>query len=54
MAAPFTLSLDAYDLNRPTMDALARYQLTPVWGLTFGGRDVLRTPVWLLGVGTTF
>ena len=53
-SGPLTLSLDAYNVNLFTVDALARYQLSRGWGLTFGGKDLLRSPAWLFGVGTTF
>ncbi|HEU5170776.1 MAG TPA: MlaD family protein [Gemmatimonadales bacterium] len=51
---PFTLSLDAYNVNLFTVDATARYRLSRIWGVTLGGKDLLRNPSWLVGVGTTF
>lgn len=51
---PLTLSLDAYNVNLLTLDAIARYQISPGWGLTFGGRNLLRTPAWLFGVGVSY
>lgn len=51
---PFTLSLDAYNVNLFTIDATARYRFSGIWGVTFGGKDLLRNPSWLLGIGTTF
>jgi len=51
---PLTLSLDAYNVNLLTLDAIARYQVSPGWGLTFGGRNLLRTPAWLFGVGVSY
>ena len=51
---PLTLSLDAYNMNLLTLDAIARYQVSPGWGLTFGGKNLLRTPAWLFGVGVSY
>lgn len=51
---PFTLSLDAYNVNLFTVDATARYRFSGIWGLTVGGKDLLRNPSWLMGIGTTF
>lgn len=51
---PFTLSLTAYNVNLVTVDALARYRISGIWGVTFGGKDLLRNPSWLVGIGTTF
>jgi phospholipid/cholesterol/gamma-HCH transport system substrate-binding protein len=53
-SGPLTLSLDAYNVNLLTLDATARYQVSPGWGLTFGGRNLLRAPTWLFGAGVSY
>ncbi|MGH2398722.1 MAG: MlaD family protein [bacterium] len=51
---PLTVSLDAYNMNLLSLDAIARYQVAPGWGLTFGGRNLLRAPTWLFGAGLSY
>lgn len=48
------MGLDLYNVNQPTLDLVARYQVTPGWRLSLGARNVLRQPSLLVGVGFTF
>lgn len=54
ISKPLWLSLDLYNMNQVTLDALGRYQLTPDWRITLGGRNLLRQPTFVLGVGRNF
>ncbi len=51
---PLTVALDAYNLNLLTVDARLRYQVSPRWGLTLGGRSLFRDPALIFGLGTNF
>lgn len=51
---PFWVSLDLYNPNRLTLDAVGRYGLNSHWYLTLGGRDLLRQPLFLLGAGIRY
>jgi phospholipid/cholesterol/gamma-HCH transport system substrate-binding protein len=47
-------ALDVYNLNQVTADARLRYRFTPRWGLMLGGRDLVRTPSFIFGLGSNF
>jgi ABC-type transporter Mla subunit MlaD len=49
-----SFAVDVYNLNEVTADARIRYQVTPRWGVTVGGRNLLRTPAFIFGLGTSF
>lgn len=49
-----TFAMDLYNLNEFTADARLRYQITPRWGLMLGGRNLMRTPAFIFGLGTSF
>jgi hypothetical protein len=49
-----SVAVDVYNLNEVTADARIRYQVTPRWGVTVGGRNLLRTPAFIFGLGTSF
>jgi len=49
-----SFAVDVYNLNEVTADARVRYQVTPRWGVMLGGRDLLRTPRLVFGLGTSF
>ncbi|HLA23819.1 MAG TPA: MlaD family protein [bacterium] len=51
---PLTFAVDVYNLNEITADARLRYQVTPRWGLMLGGRNLLRIPSFIFGLGTNF
>ena len=49
-----TFAVDVYNLNEVTADVRLRYQFTPRWGLMLGGRNLMRTPAFIFGLGTSF
>jgi phospholipid/cholesterol/gamma-HCH transport system substrate-binding protein len=49
-----SFALDVYDLNAMTADARLRYQMTPRWGLMLGGRNLMRSPAFIFGLGSSF
>jgi hypothetical protein len=49
-----SFAVDVYNLNAVTADARLRYQVTPRWGVMVGGRNLLRTPAFVFGLGTSF
>ena len=49
-----SFAVDVYNLNEVTADARLRYQVTPRWGVMVGGRNLLRTPTFVFGLGTSF
>jgi phospholipid/cholesterol/gamma-HCH transport system substrate-binding protein len=49
-----SFALDLYNLNEVTADARLRYQISPRWGVMVGGRNLLRTPALVFGLGTSF
>ncbi len=51
---PFLLSIDLYNLNQLTLDAVGRYQVNPNWGITLGGKNLFRQPYILFGIGTNY
>lgn len=51
---PFWLSLDLYNVNELTLDAVGKYYVTPNWRITLGGRNLLRQPGLVFGLGTSF
>jgi phospholipid/cholesterol/gamma-HCH transport system substrate-binding protein len=51
---PLWISLDLYNANQITLDAVGKYHVTPNWRITLGGRNLLRQPGLVFGVGTNF
>lgn len=51
---PLSVSLDLYNLNQFTLDATGRYQVAPNWRITLGGKDLLRQPAFLFGIGANY
>lgn len=49
-----SFALDVYNINDLTADVRMRYQMTSRWGLLLGGRNLLRNPAVIFGLGTTF
>ncbi len=51
---PFILSLDLYNVNQLTLDAVGRYQIAPNWRITLGGKSLLRQPIVIFGIGANY
>jgi phospholipid/cholesterol/gamma-HCH transport system substrate-binding protein len=51
---PLLLSVDLYDVNRPTFDAIARYRLGRDWKIMLGGKSLPRQPSFYMGIGRGF
>ncbi|MGH2427090.1 MAG: hypothetical protein ACRDF1_12525 [bacterium] len=51
---PLWLSFDLYNVNLLTLDVVGKYYVTPRWRITLGGRNLLRQPGFVFGLGTSF
>jgi phospholipid/cholesterol/gamma-HCH transport system substrate-binding protein len=54
MTNPLWLSFDLYNVNLLTLDVVGKYYVTPRWRITLGGRNLLRQPGLVFGLGTSF
>jgi phospholipid/cholesterol/gamma-HCH transport system substrate-binding protein len=54
MTNPLWLSFDLYNVNLLTLDVVGKYYVTPRWRITLGGRNLLRQPGFVFGLGTSF
>jgi len=49
-----TFAVDVYNINEVTADVRLRYEIASRWGLMLGGRNLMRTPAFIFGLGRSF